>query len=99
MAIRRIAPRRSWDSSSTYYYYIGDYFTRGISISNFYLGETNPERVRLRQGYGDNITNGVTNFYVPIGCSQAYANSTTWSAYTGQFLEYDFETDPDHIFE
>ena len=100
IAVRRIAPKVTIElpSSSGSYYRIGDYFTRGIGITNFYLGEPNPERVQLTQGYGDNL-NKVVHFYVPIGCAQAYANSSTWGALrSSEFLEYDFDNDPNGIF-
>ena len=100
LAIRRIGPRVTLEFPNEYnsYFVIGDYFTRGISIQNFYLDEKNPERVKLSQGYGDNI-NRVVNMYVPLGCAQAYAASTTWGQLrTSEFLEYDFDNDPDGIF-
>ena len=100
LAIRRIAPNVTMEFPNSYNsrFSIGDYLTRSIKIDNFYLGETNPERVQLTQGYGDNI-NRVVNFYVPIGCAQAYANSSTWGALrSSEFLEYDFDNDPNGIF-
>jgi len=47
IAIRRIAPKVTIElpSSSGSFYRIGDYLTRGTNITNFYLGEPNPERV------------------------------------------------------
>lgn len=100
IAIRRIAPKVTIElpSSNGSYYRIGDYLTRSINITNFYLGEPNPERVQLTQGYGDSI-NRIVNFYVPIGCATAYANSSTWGALrSSEFLEYDFDNDPNGIF-
>ena len=100
VAIRRIAPKVTMEFPNSYNscFGIGDYITRGINIENFYLDEKNPERVILRQGYNDNI-NKVVNFYVPIGCAQAYANSTTWGQMrNSEFLEYDFDNDPNGIF-
>ena len=100
LAIRRIAPKVTMEFPNSYNSCLGlgDYITRGINIENFYLDEKNPERVILRQGYNDNI-NKVVNFYVPIGCAQAYANSTTWGQMrNSEFLEYDFDNDPNGIF-
>ena len=53
------------------------------------------------RAYGDNI-NRVTNIYVPVGMRQAYIDKA-WSDDGGStirtnFIEYDFDTDPDGIF-
>lgn len=52
------------------------------------------------EGYGDNLAR-ISNIYVPIGMAQAYIDNGTWvhdGVARTDFIEYDFDTDPDGIF-
>lgn len=99
LAIRRICPNATNINNDTIYCYIGDYAFRSVKYDNFYLGEPDPERVKCKTGWGDNVNGNCINFYVPVGCAEAYANSSTWGIYRSSFLEYDFENDPEHLFD
>lgn len=68
-----------------------DYFFRGVKIDKLYLHCSTPPSIHL--GYGSNI-NGVTEFYVPLGCGDAYQANV---ARTNGYLEYDFDADPDGV--
>lgn len=83
---------------------IGTYFTRNArAVTNLYLGHcfVGDTEVALNyyRNYGDDISR-VTNIYVPVGMRQAYVNLqwTDGSTVRTNFIEYDFDTDPDGIF-
>lgn len=79
---------------------VGTYTTRNnCTITNLYLGNS-PFPVSYGEGYGDNLAR-ISNIYVPVGMKQAYIDNGTW-VHDGDartdFIEYDFDTDPDGIF-
>lgn len=79
---------------------VGNYTTRNnCTITNLYLGNS-PFPLSYGEGYGDNLAR-ISNIYVPVGMKQAYIDNGTWvhdgNART-DFIEYDFDTDPDGIF-
>lgn len=76
---------------------VGNYFTRGMAaINHFYFGCTTPYDMRM--GYGDNM-NVIKNLYVPIGTANEYKQLTNWSQIADRIHEYDFDNDPDGIFD
>jgi hypothetical protein len=68
-----------------------DYFYRGAKVDRLYLQCDTPPSMPM--GYGSNINN-VVEFYVPLGCSDAYQANV---ARTNGYIEYDFDTDPDGV--
>lgn len=76
---------------------IGDYFFRGTTITNLYLGDSTPPTLTF--GYSDQsrINSHCEHIYVPRGSISAYQNATNWSERT-LFEEWD-PADEDKIFE
>ena len=72
---------------------IHNYAFRNIRITKLYLNKKEP--VSLGLAYGSNLSN-CDMIYVPVECSEAYKNATNWNSYTN-YVEYDFDTDPDNI--
>ena len=74
--------------------YFSAYVFRNIKIEKLYMNIKNP--LTLPVGYGDNI-NSCSEIYVPIGSASLYHSATNWNSYSRDYIEYDFDTDPDNI--
>lgn len=101
-----LAIRNIYAPSNATRIHFGDYATRnGVTYTNLYLGhcyigDTETTITYSQEAYGDNLSR-ITNIYVPVGMRQAYIDNGTW-VHSGtartDFIEYDFDTDPDGIF-
>lgn len=68
-----------------------NWITKATGTTKLYIMATTPPST------GTFTLSATSQVYVPIGCLQAYQESSGWSTFAAQMSEYDFDTDTDNV--